>query len=82
MPALTAAVATAILARDRRRALSARVMRLVNLFQPLFHHMRVDLGRGNIRVAKHELYRPQVGTALQQVCRETVAQHVWRKGDA
>ena len=81
MPALTAAEATAI-GSQGLRASSARVMRLVNLFQPLFDYVRVDLRRRNVRVAKHELYRPQVRTALQQVRRETVAQHVRRKGDA
>src|SRR5580693_2029127 len=79
MPALTAAMATAILARDRRRALSARVMRLVNLFQPLFYYVCVDLGCGNVCVAQHELHRPQVRATLQQVRRKAVAKHVRRQ---
>jgi hypothetical protein len=37
------------------RALSARVMSLVNLLQPLLHDVRVDLRRGNIAVTEHEL---------------------------
>src|SRR5580658_2929685 len=65
-----------------RRALSARVMRLVNLLQTLFHYVCVNLGRGNIRVAQHELYRPQVSSTLQQMRRKAVAQHVRRQGHA
>src|SRR5437773_12504255 len=51
-------------------------MRLVNLLQPLFHDMRVDLRGGNVRVPQHQLHRPQVDTALQQVRGKAVPQHV------
>src|SRR5882672_8689360 len=55
------------------------MMRLVNLLQPLFHHMGIDLRGGNIGMSQHQLYRPQVGPALQQVRGEAVPQHMWRQ---
>ena len=40
--------------------------------------MRVDLRRGDIGMAEHELHAAQVGAALEQVAGEGVAQHVRR----
>src|SRR6266511_3187268 len=39
-------------------------------------HVRVHLGRGQIRMAEHLLHAPEVGTALQEVGREGMAQEV------
>src|SRR5271168_3481967 len=55
------------------------MMRFVNLLQPLFHHMRINLGGGNIGVPQHQLHGAQIRSALQQVCRKTVPQHVRRQ---
>ena len=40
--------------------------------------MRIDLGSRQALVAEQLLDDAQVGTALEQVCRERVAQGVWR----
>jgi hypothetical protein len=42
------------------------------------HDMRVHLSGGNIRVAQHGLYAPQVRAAFQQMGSEAVPQHVGR----
>src|SRR5438067_10785525 len=39
-------------------------------------HVRVELGRGQIRVAEHLLDAAQVGAALEEMSRERVAQQV------
>src|SRR6185369_14376747 len=56
-----------------------RVMRFVNLLQALLDHVRVNLRRGNTRVAQHELDRTEVRTAFQKVRGKTVAQLMRRK---
>ncbi len=56
--------------------LGTRVMCFVNLLQPFFDHVRVDLRRGNIGVAQHQLDRAQICAALQKMRCKTVAQHV------
>src|SRR6267143_617955 len=51
-------------------------MRFVNLLQPLLDNVGVDLRCRNIRVAKHQLNGSQIRAALEQVCGETMPQHV------
>jgi hypothetical protein len=53
-------------------------MRFVNLLQPLFDDMSVNLGGGNIRVTQHKLDRAEIRATLEQVRGETVPQHVRR----
>ena len=50
--------------------------RVVGLRQMLEVEVRVDLRRGDARVAQHLLHRAQVAARLQHVRREGVAQHV------
>src|SRR5580700_8790312 len=57
-------------------------MRFINLFQALLDHVRVNLSRGNIRVAQHELDRAEVRTAFEKVRGKTVAQFVRREPPA
>src|SRR5258708_11106649 len=57
-------------------------MRFINLLQALLDHVRVNLSRGNIRVAQHELDRAEVRTPFQKVRGKTVAQLVRRKTPA
>ena len=52
------------------------VMCFVNLLQPLFHDVGINLRRGNIRMAQHQLNRAQIRAAFQQMRCKTVAQHV------
>src|ERR1700722_6095814 len=54
-------------------------MRFINLLQALLDHVRVDLCRGNIRVAQHELDRAEVRTPFEKVRGKTVPQLVRRK---
>ncbi len=63
-------------------ALCTRMMRLINLFQPFLDNVRVNLRRGDVRVAEHELHRPEVRSPLEQVGGKTVPQHVRRQGHA
>src|SRR5277367_4081778 len=81
MPALTAAEATAIWSQGRR-ASSSRVMRFINLLQPLFNHVGINLRRRNVRVTQHQLHRPQIRPALQQMRGKAMSQHVWRQRHA
>ena len=46
------------------------------LTQPRAHHVGVDLGGRDVRMAQHRLDATQVRAALQQVSGETVADHV------
>jgi hypothetical protein len=64
----------------RAKLLGARVMRLVNLFQSLFHHVRVNLSSGNIRMPKHHLHGAKIGPAIEQMRGKTVPQRVWLQG--
>ena len=50
--------------------------RVVGLRQMLEIEVRVDLRRGDARVAQHLLHRAQVAARLQHVRGEGVAQHV------
>ena len=52
---------------------------VVELAEALPGHVGVDLGGGDVGVAEHALYRPQVGAVLQQVRGEGVTQGV--RGD-
>src|SRR5262245_46071500 len=49
---------------------------IVDRTEPRFEDVRVDLGRGEIGVAEHQLNRPEVGATVEQVCRERMAEHV------
>ena len=42
------------------------MVRLINLLQPLFNDMRINLRRRNIRMTQHQLHRPQIRAAFQQ----------------
>src|SRR5262245_37310518 len=46
--------------------------------QLFVEHVRVDLRRGDIRMAQHQLYAAQVGAAFEQMAGEGMAQHVRR----
>jgi hypothetical protein len=50
----------------------------VHLAQPRSTHVRVNLGRADAGVAEQFLNDPEVRAVLEQVRRETVAQHVGR----
>ncbi len=45
-------------------------------FQPLLDHMGINLGSRDIAVAEQGLHDAQIGTIVQQMARERVAQHV------
>src|SRR5579863_5827440 len=60
----------------------ARVVRLVDFFQALLHHVRVNLSRRYVRVAQHQLDRAEVRATLEQMRGETVAQLVRRQAAA
>src|SRR5438105_1233403 len=52
-------------------------MRLVvQLAPPPIGYVRVELGRGEVRVAEHLLDAAEIGTAFEQVGREGVAEQV------
>ena len=53
-----------------------RVRLEVQLATPPIGYVRVQLGRREIRMPEHLLDRTQVGSALEQVRRERVAQQV------
>ena len=40
--------------------------------QTLLDHVRIDLGRGDIDMAKHVLQRPEISPTLQQMRRKGV----------
>jgi Tfp pilus assembly protein PilN len=41
-----------------------------------FEHVRIYLGRREIRVAEHHLNRAQIGAVLEEMRRERVPEHV------
>ena len=49
---------------------------LHHLRQMLSIQMHIDFGRRNRLVAKHQLYRPQIGAILEQVRRERMPQRM------
>ena len=52
-------------------------MRLeIQLATPSIGYVRIELGRGQIRVSEHFLNRSEVGAAFQQMRGERVAQEV------
>jgi hypothetical protein len=55
------------------------VITLVNLLQSLSRNMRIDLGRGDVRMAEHELDRPQVCPPFQKMTGEGVPEKM--RGD-
>src|SRR4029453_19254686 len=62
--------------RAARRGSGARVRLLVDAAEPLVRDVRVGLGRGQGDVAQQLLHPPQVGTSLQQVGCQAVAERV------
>src|SRR3954465_6988391 len=60
--------------------LRARVRVEVDVLQALGREVRVELGRGDVRVAEHLLQRAQVAAAREQVRRKRVAQRVRAHG--
>jgi len=50
------------------------VIFFVNAAEVFLVHVGVNLGGSNIRMAKHFLHAAQVGTALEQMGAETVAE--------
>src|SRR5579864_1910482 len=55
------------------------MVRLIHLLQALLHHVRINLCRRNIGVAQHQLHRPQVRAALEQVRGEAVPELMGRE---
>src|SRR6201984_2924663 len=60
----------------RAKRLGARVMRLVNRLQSLFHYVSVNLSGENIRMSEHHLDGPKIGSPVEQMGREAVPQRV------
>jgi hypothetical protein len=54
-------------------------MQLVQPLQPLLCNVSVDLSGGQVGVAEKHLHGAQIGTVVQQVRGERVAQGVWRE---
>src|SRR5215218_5277669 len=52
---------------------------VVERLQAFLVNVGVDLGGGDVGVAKHGLDRPQVGSVLQQMGGEAVAEHMGRE---
>ena len=48
------------------------VVAAVDSFKAFSAYMRVDLGGGDVGMAQHDLYGPQIGAALQEVAGEGV----------
>src|SRR5581483_3188166 len=65
-----------------RTTLRTRMVAVVHRAHAMLQHVRVNLRRREIRVAKHQLDCAQVGAALQQVRREGMTQHVRADGRA
>jgi len=59
---------------------STRVEFFMEFFQPVLVDMGVDLGRGDVGMAQHDLHGAQVGAVGQEVGGKGVAQHVRRDG--
>src|SRR3954447_3624610 len=57
-------------------SLGVRMRGEVELAPPAVAHVRVELGRREIRVAEHLLHRAEIRAALEQVRREGVAEQV------
>jgi hypothetical protein len=53
-----------------------RVSREKRIATPPIRHVRVDLGRGEVRVAKHLLNAPEIGSSLQEMRGEGMAQEM------
>ena len=48
-------------------------------FEAFFQHMRINLGRRDVGVPKECLHHPQVGTVMEKVAGEGVAQDMGAK---
>ncbi len=53
-------------------------MRLHELGQPPSRDMGVDLRRGDVGMAQHLLQTAEIGTVIQEMRRESMAQHMGR----
>src|SRR5262249_1887512 len=53
-----------------------RVKTVVDHFEPCLEYMGVDLCRGQVGMAEHQLNRAKVRSTLQEMCRKRVPQHV------
>ena len=60
-------------AHFRALTLCTWMMRFIHLFQPLFDYMGIDLRRRDVRMAEHQLDRPQIRATLQQMRGKTVS---------
>src|SRR5262249_50864368 len=58
------------------RLLRSWMKPVVHLTQPGLEHVGVDLRGREVGMAEHGLNGPQIGSALEQMRRERVAQHV------
>ena len=47
------------------------------VFETLVENVRVDLGRGNICMTEQCLHDAQIGTIVEEMAGESMAQHVW-----
>src|ERR1700735_1654888 len=68
-------------ARNRTRSVPASrlrswMMRAIHLLEPFLHHVRINLGGGNVGMSEHHLHRSQIRAAIQKMRGETVTQHV------
>src|ERR1700733_8856289 len=52
------------------------MMCAINLLEPLFHHVRVNLRGSNIGMTEHHLHRAQISAAIQKVRCKTMTEHV------
>jgi len=50
---------------------------LVQVFEAMLGHVRINFGRRNVRVPQHDLDRSQVRIVLDQVSGEGMPQCVW-----
>ena len=65
-----------LLALARRSG--SRMKSIISLTHVQIRDVRINLSRGNIRVAEHCLHRTRVGAVLHQVRAKAVTQSMWR----
>ena len=63
---------------SRASVSGSRMMGLIYLLQPFLQYMRVNLGRGNVTVAQHQLNRSQISAPLEQVRGKRMSHQVRR----
>ena len=75
--ALGLSIGAALRACDWYRILIGERMEIAHhRLHPLAQHMSIDLRRRDIRMAEQLLQHPQIGSVLQEMAREGVAQHM------